>query len=148
MYYHLKVKNQRPWLKAESCRVLLTGMTRRGPDGIFHPVELAVAPQYVWAPAELTPPVITLAREQVLDFGVVPEGAAEFRPLLYSLAHNFQGYVHANEAVRYHLAIEAANYSSRRNQVFEVAWDGQWSYEPATMSQHLRIREIVESTAS
>lgn len=118
-------------------------MTRRGPDGIFHPIDLAVSPQYVWAPAELTPPVITLAKEQVLDLGMVPEGAAEFRPLLYSLPNNFQGYVHANEAVRYHLAIEAANYSSKQNQVFEVAWDGQWSYEPGTMSQHLRIREIL-----
>jgi hypothetical protein len=142
MYYHLKVINDRPWLKAENCRVELKALSRRGPDQVFHRVRLAVPSQYVWAPAELTPSLITLAKERVLDFGFVMENGAQFRPTLYSFPNNFQGYVAANEAVRFHLSIEANNYSSPKEHIFEVAWDGQWSHEPETMSQHLVIRVV------
>jgi len=142
MFYHMKVVNQRPWLPALNCRVLLRGLTKRGPDSFFHPVPMAVPTQFVWAPAEITPPVITVVREQILDFGIVGEGQAMFVPRLYSVANNFQGLVGANEAVRFQLQIEASNFSASTYQVFEVAWDGQWSFAPATMAQHLRIREI------
>jgi hypothetical protein len=37
-YYHLKVVNQRPWLPTPNCRVLLNSLSRRGPDGQFHPI--------------------------------------------------------------------------------------------------------------
>ena len=141
MYYHLRVVNERRWLPATNCRVLLKGLSRRGPDGIFHPVPMAVPLHFVWAPAEITPPVITLVSEQILDFGYVAEKKKLFVPTLYSYANNFQGFVGPNEAVRFHLAIEATNFSAVRYQVFEVAWDGEWSHEPQTMAQHLRIRE-------
>lgn len=142
MFYHLRVINRRPWLPALNCRVLLKGLMRRGPDNIFHPTPMAVPTQFVWAPAEITPPVITLVREQVLDFGIIAENGQRFEPRLYSFAVNFGGFVQANEAVRYQLQIEASNFPASRIQVFEVAWDGQWDFNSATMSQHLRLREI------
>jgi hypothetical protein len=42
MYYHLKVVNKRPWLPIKNCRVLLVGLSRRGPDNVFHPSPLVV----------------------------------------------------------------------------------------------------------
>jgi len=145
MYFHLKVVNDRRWLPATNCRVLLMGLSRRGPDNIFHPIPMAVPLNFVWAPSEITPPVITLVKEQILDFGYVPENGNKFVPTLYSYANNFQGLVGPNEAVRFHLEIQATNFSAGRYQVFEVAWDGQWSYEPQTMARHLRLREIRET---
>jgi hypothetical protein len=143
MYYHLRIVNERRWLPAANCRVLLKGLSRRGPDGQFHPVPMAVPLQFVWAPAEITPPVISVVNERILDFGWVSEDSHRFVPTLYSYANNFQGYVGANESVRYHLEIEATNFTTESYQVFETSWDGTWSHEPATMARHLIIREII-----
>jgi predicted MPP superfamily phosphohydrolase len=141
MFYHLKVINQRPWLPAQSCRVMLMGLSRRDPSGIFQPVPMPVPFQFVWAPAEITPPSITLVREQVLDLGYILENGSAFVPRLYGIPNNFRGFVGPNEAVRYQLQIEAVN-SSSPLYVVEVAWDGVWSYDPDTMMHHLSIRHI------
>jgi hypothetical protein len=145
MFYHLKVINQRGWLPAENCRVMLVGLSKRDPSGIFQPGPLAVAGQFVWAPAEFTPPTITLLREQVLDLGYVEENGKAFIPRLYAIPYNLQC-IGANEAMRFHLQIEAINLVSSI-YVIEVAWDGNWSYEPATMRQHLPVR-MIPSTAA
>jgi|ERR1700691_2100496 hypothetical protein len=142
MYYHLKVVNERRWLPVTNCRVLLKGLSKRGPDGHFHALPMAVPLQFVWAPAEITPPVITVLAENILDFGFVSEDTHQFVPVLYSYSNNFKGYVGPNEAVRFHVEIEASNFSSIRYQVFEVSWDGTWSHDPRVMAQHLIIREI------
>lgn len=144
MYYHLKVVNAHPWLAVHNCRVLLKGISRRGPDGRFHPVPMAVPIPYVWAPAEAMPQQVTIAKEQVMDFGCLAEGADHFRPLLQTYPNNFQGYVRKGEAVRYYLEVDATNFTSPRPHVFEVAWDGQWFFEVEKMEQHLRVSEINE----
>jgi hypothetical protein len=144
MYYHLKVVNIRPWLTVHNCRVLLKALSRRGPDGQFHPVPMAVPLQFIWAPSEDTPSEITITNEHVLDFGRLVEGGDRFAPMLRWYANNFEGLVRKNEAVRYYLEINASNFVSRRYYVFEVACDGEWHFEPEKMQQHLRIREIVE----
>lgn len=144
MYYHLKVVNKRPWLPIKNCRVLLMGISRRGPDNVFHPSPLVVPSQLVWAPASFAPILVTVTKEQIVDLGNIREGDEAFRPALYSIPNNFAGFVKANEAVRLELAIEADNFSSRRYKVFEVAWDGIWEFEPEKMVNHLRIREILE----
>ncbi|MDP3515173.1 MAG: hypothetical protein Q8S20_20715, partial [Sulfuritalea sp.] len=141
-YYHVKVINKRPWLTVANCGVYLCGISRRGPDGIFHPVPMPVPLQYVWAPAEVTPSVIAVTREHVLDFGSIAEGQDCFRPQLYSYSNNFQGIVRKGEALRYQLEIRGSNFVSKRYQTFEVAWDGQWKHTQSEMEQHLRIREI------
>jgi hypothetical protein len=58
---------------------------------------------------------------------------------------NFQGFVGRNEDVRFHLQIEAVNFISAI-YVVEVSWDGQWSYVPAEMKQHLPIRIVPSPT--
>ena len=120
------------------------GLSRRGPDNIFHRSRLVVPSQLVWAPASFAPVLVTVTKEQIVDLGNIQEGDDAFRPALYSTPNNFMGYVKAGEAVRYELAIEADNFASYRNTVVEVAWDGQWQFEPEKMENHLLIREIHE----
>jgi hypothetical protein len=139
MFYHLRVINQRRWLSAENCRIMLVGLSRRDPSNIFQPIPMPVPFQFVWAPAESTPSDVTITREQVLDLGYIPENGDRFIPRLYVFPNNFQGFVGANEAVRFQLQIEAVGFSSPI-YVLEVAWGGQWSYNPETMRRHLPIR--------
>lgn len=142
LYFHLKVVNKRPWLPVKNCKVLLMGMSRRGPDNEFHSLPLVVPSQLVWAPKSFSPVLVTITKDRILDLGNILEGDDAFRPALYSTPNNFQGFVKKNEAVRYELAVEADNFISTRNTVLEVAWDGRWEFEPEKMENHLRIREI------
>jgi hypothetical protein len=140
--YHLKVVNERPWISPKNCRVLLKGMTKRQPNGEFIPIPFAVPYQFVWAPAEVTPTIVTIAHEQIFDFGRLPEVQPCFAPAFYSYPNNFSGVVRANEAIRYALQIVSDGYVSQTYQVFEVAWDGQWTSNREEMQTHLAIREI------
>jgi hypothetical protein len=144
MFYHLKVINKRPWLPIKNCRVLLMGISRRGPDNVFHPSPLVVPSQLIWAPASFAPTLVAVTKEQIVDLGNIREGDSAFRLALYSTPNNFAGLVGKDEAVRFELAIEADNFSSSRYKVIEVAWDGIWEFEPEKMENHLRIREIRE----
>jgi hypothetical protein len=139
MFFHLRVVNQRRWLPAQNCRVMLVGLSRRDPSGLFQPVPLSFPVQLVWTPLEFTPPVITLLREHILDFGYVEEQGDKFIPRLYATPVNFRGYVGPNEAVRFQLKIEATNFTSPIYAI-EVAWDGVWSFVPDEMGHHLPIR--------
>jgi hypothetical protein len=141
-FYHLKVVNKRRWVSPKNCRVLLKTMSIRGPDGIFHPIPMAVPLHFVWAPAEITPALVAIEDEQVFDFGLVTEKAKVFIPRLYSMSNNFQGIVAVNQAIRYSLQIVSDTYVSPRYQVFEVAFDGVWTPDRLEMQNHLRIREI------
>ena len=42
MFYHLRMINQQAWLPAPNCRVMLRGLSRRDPRGIFQLVGLSV----------------------------------------------------------------------------------------------------------
>lgn len=144
MWYTLKVVNRRPWLVARNCRVLLTGISRRGPDGVYRPETFPVPRQYWWAPSESTPTEVSVPKEHVFDLGFLHEDpAAVFTPTLYSQPNDFPGFVGINESVRYSLAISADNFHSKTYQVFEVSWDGQWDASPEIMAKHLTVREIL-----
>jgi hypothetical protein len=142
IYYHLKVINRRSSISAINCRVLLKKIWRKAPNGSFLKANLAVPVIYVWAPAEITPPYINLRNEHVLDFGRINQNEKRFQPLLLSYANNFEGFVQPNDTVRFGLEIVSDNFISKRLQIFEVAWNGQWSSNLETMGQNLQIREI------
>jgi hypothetical protein len=142
VFYHLKVVNGRNWAPARNCRVILRSVSKRLPSQQFRETELAVPPQFVWAPSEITPAAVTLSTEHTLDFGRVAEGESQFLPVLYIYPNDFQGSVSAGEAVRYVLEVEADGFVAKRLQVFEVAWDGQWSDNLDLMAQHLTVREV------
>lgn len=146
MWYTLKVVNKRPWRACPNCRVLLVGVSRRGPDGMYRPESFPVPRQFCWAPSESTPTEITLGREHVFDLGFLTDSPmAVFTPNLYSVPNNFPGYVGINQSVRYSLAVAAENFYSPTYQVFEVSWDGQWNESPEEISRHLTVREVTQS---
>lgn len=145
IYYHLKVINHRSWVSAKNCRILLRSIYRQGPNRQFQPVPLPVPPQFVWSPAPVTPPLITLTRGEIIDFGRLTENATRFEPVLYWYPNNFQGYVEQNDVVRYCLEIVADGYTSKRYHVFEVAWNGEWSENLDEMAKNLIIREITQT---
>jgi hypothetical protein len=141
-YYHLKVVNTRPWHSPQNCCVLLKDIQKRGPDGKFYPIRFPVPRQFIWAPAELAPRLVPVQKEQVLDFGRVNEANPRFEPLLYSYSNNFEGFVGSNEAVRYFLEIVSDGYTSHQTQVFEVAFNGNWSPDRLKMQENLKICEV------
>jgi hypothetical protein len=142
IYYHLRVSNKRSWSIANNCKVVLRTIARRLPNGDFQRVPLAVEPSFVWAPAETTPPVIELSHDQTVDFGRVVEAGEQFEPVLNRYPNNFDGFVASGQAVRYSLEVVADGFKTNRLQVFEVAWNGQWSDNLDTMSHNLTIREV------
>jgi hypothetical protein len=142
IFYHLKVVNKRSTVNATNCRVLLKRIWRKVPNGEFQEVSLTVPLTFVWAPAESTPPYINLRKEQVLDFGCVIEGQDRFRPVLLSYTNNFQGFVRVGEIVRFGLEIVSDNFVSPHLQVFQIAWNGQWSDNLDVMAQNLQIQEV------
>lgn len=146
IYYHLKVVNSRPWSIAKNCKVLLKAISKELPSGEFQNQPLNTNPSFIWTPAEITPQAINLAREQAFDFGFLQENGQDFRPVLNITPNNFQGFVRANQKIRFSLQVYADNYISEKYQVFEVAWNGNWSDNMDTMAQNLTIREIVNQT--
>ena len=142
IFYHRKVVNKRSPINATNCRVLLKKIWRKVTNGVFQEVSLTVPLTFVWAPSEITPPYINLRKEHVLDFGIVIEGQDHYRPVLLSYTNNFQGFVRFGEIVRFGLEIVSDNFVSPYLQVFEVAWNGQWSDDLDVMAQNLLIQEI------
>lgn len=142
IYYHLKVINHRHWFSSRNCRVILKQIFKKGPDDGFHPVPYVVPLQFTWSPAEFTPPVITINKDQVLDLGCIVEDENFFRPTLYSYSNNFQGFVKANESLRYYLEIVSDNFVSKEPKIIEVSWNGQWSDNLDDMKQNLIVKEV------
>jgi len=144
IYYHLRVENSRRWAVAKNCRVLLREVYKREPNGEFQRLPLVVPLHYVWSPREWSPAFKSVSDNEVLDFGSISEISDRFNPKFYVTSANFEGYVEANEVVRYGLSIVADNFVSPNLQVFEVAWDGRFSENLDEMSRSLNIREITE----
>jgi hypothetical protein len=145
IYYHLKIINKRKWITVKNCKVILTSLHRKGPDGQFHLVPLIVPLQYIWSPAEWAPIQQTFNDEAVLDFGKVIEGFNRFEPTLYVISNNFKGFIGPNEVVRYTLQVLAENYIGKRTQTFEVAWDGNFNDNLDIMERGLIVREVKDN---
>ncbi len=142
IFYHLQVKNLSKTVSAKNCRVLLKKLWLRVPNGEYQEIELTVPLTFIWSPREITPPYITIVKEQVLDFGILIEGENLFRPVLLSYTNNFRGFIQPNGAIRYGLEIVSDDFVSKNLQVFEVAWNGGWSDNLDSMAQNLQIKEV------
>lgn len=142
IFYYLIVVNSRSWARAKNCRVVLQKIWRKLPNGAFREVPLTTPATFAWSPSETTPPYITLVKEQILAFGIVIEGQDHFRPVLLFILENFQGFVRANEIVRFGLEIVSDDFVSSHLQVFEVAWNGHWNDNLDVMAQNLQIQEV------
>jgi hypothetical protein len=142
IYYHLKVVNNKKWVTAKNCRVVITDIHKKGPDGNFHRLPLVVPLQLVWTPAELAPVLQTFGDQEICDFGRLIEGDVAFYPTLYAIPNNFLGSVGVNEAVRYTLNIKAENFISTKVWVVEVSWDGTFSDNMDIMERSLIVKNI------
>jgi len=142
IYYHLKATNTRRWAVARNCRVILTTIYLREGDQEFRAAPIPVPPQFVWAPAELTPIVVDLSGEHVIDFGRITEHAGLFEPVLYSYANDFKGLLGPNQAIRYELQAFSGGSPLGPSVIYEVEWNGQWSDSLDTMAQNLAITPI------
>lgn len=144
IFYHLRLKNSTTWTSPTGCRVLLTGIHRRLPNGEFMPKPQHVPIPFVWAPAGLSSSQVTISDCATLDFGQVTNGGNYFEPRLSVMPHNFHGYVGPNEAVRYTLQAEGDTPFKCSPVTYEVAWDGNWSENLDKMAQYLTIRRVGE----
>lgn len=144
IYYHLRVENSRRWAVAKNCRVLLREVYKREPNGEFRRLPLVVPLHYVWSPAEWSPALKSVSDNEVLDFGSISEISNRFNPKFYVTSANFEGYVKANEVIRYGLSIVADNFVSPNLQIFEVGWNGKFSENLDEMSRNLNIKEVTD----
>jgi hypothetical protein len=142
IYYHMRVTNSRWWASARRCRVLLREVHRRGPDQQFHALPMPVPIQFHWAPRGYAPLEVDVSHEQTLDFGTITEHEERFAPALTVMLASFDGFVRANEAIRYSLQLCADGYKSECYHTFEVAWNGKWSPDLDEMSRNLVLRKI------
>lgn len=142
IYYHLKVINERRWKTLHNCRVLLTEIRRKHPDGEFHIDSFPVPRQFMWAPADLSPIMVDFRTDRIFDFGVLWFPDATYKPALYPQGGQLNPNVGRNEAVRYRLQVVADNLPHHKGQLFEVAFDGTCSEDIDEMSRHLVIREV------
>jgi hypothetical protein len=85
IYYHLKASNTRRWAVARNCRIILTAIYRRGPDQQFRASLVPVPPQFVWAPAELTPIVINLPESRLSTSGALSKAATGSSPFFMDI---------------------------------------------------------------
>jgi hypothetical protein len=146
MYFHLKVVNSRDYVPARDCRVLLTAIKRRRPDGkTFEPVPMPVPVQFVWSPLGESPQNAVVTKQRVFDFGYVVENGTKFVPAFYTQLNNFEGFVLKDQVLRFYLEIDAANFASRSSQIFEVGWNGQWDEAPDKMRHNLVISEVKDA---
>jgi hypothetical protein len=146
IYYHLKVTNARRTVPATHCIVRLKEVRRKSSTGNFENVSSAVPLEFTWAP-EGNDRYITLVNDHVFDFGRVIEGENRFSPCLTRSLFAFKGFVYANDVVQYGLEIVSDNFVSPHLQIFEVAWNGQWSDDLDAMADHLRIREVTSEAS-
>jgi hypothetical protein len=146
MYVHLKLVNQRRWLAARECRVMLTDIATGGPDGFLHRNNLAVPLQVVWAPAEGPDKARrfrNVVKDQILDFFRITSRGLRIEPSLYETTKTLDEALHQpTRPVWFFLEIEAVNFTRAATQVFEVAWTGSWSKEISEMEKELHVREV------
>jgi len=144
-YEHLWLPNSSRTV-ARNCRVLLQGVARMQPNGVFTQQLVPIPLQFTWSPSEM-PPLrrdITRMGRDIIDLGFVVRGqAARFQPQFYvtPVGHDYS--VSPESAVRYFVQVVADNGVSPIH-MFEVAWDGNWDDNPATMRDHLKIKDVTK----
>jgi hypothetical protein len=127
-FYHLNALNKGP-LTLSDCRILLTGMRRRGPNGSWTDIQFLVPFPFIWSGDESGPEHVAITTARVFDFGALTVGHRDrFTPRLRYEPVGFEAYgcVHRGEAMRYDLTVDARNYWAAKPQTFEVSWDGKF----------------------
>lgn len=143
VYHHLIVRNRRAWSPAEKVRVLVVGVSKRGPTGKYA-AEPVIAPlQLTWAfPTfhELFPTIADTP--ETCDLGFLEEGTGRFILSTYISPNNFRGYITKGSAMQVNIIASAHNAKFPKPLRLEISWDGQWSNDLNEMLEHLLVREV------
>jgi hypothetical protein len=138
--FHLWVRNSKPWVPIDSCRVLLRSMEKKkGGDLVFTPIFFPVPRQFIWSPAEYAPQQNTVSFDAVLDFGVLSEGRGRFELIHHTQGGVFEPFVYAGETMRYVVEAVGVGYYDPNHLIIEVFWDGIFPQKSADVPNHLRI---------
>jgi len=140
MYYHLDVLNERPTSVAKECKVALIAFQKQEVNGNWQEQSLLVPPYFYWAPLDNpNNPLMDIYDYKRFDFLLLKEGSDNIGLRLNRPFHLIDWNIYANSRMRYTLQVEAKNGRSNRH-IFEVAWDGKWTYDnPNSIS----IKEII-----
>ena len=141
-YYHLKVINKSNWQLAKHCRVLLTGMYKKDSKGLFVYTEFNALHPFEWTPAEDDKEYVDITDSHVFDFGRIYENVNSFKVATRRYPNNFKGILMPNETIRYCLQIDAVGFRQKKDHIFEVTWNGQWSDDEEKMKNNVKIREV------
>ncbi len=141
-YYHLKVVNKSNWQLAKHCRVLLTGMYKMDSKGSFVYTEFNALHPFEWSPSENGKEYVDITDSHVFDFGRIYENFNSFKVATRWYPNNFKGILMPNEIIRYCLKIDAVGFRQKKDQIFEVTWNGQWSDDEEKMKNNVKIREV------
>lgn len=148
-FYHLRVRNKRRWT-ASHARVKIIKLTKKYQGREDWKQRTAVC--LVWT--TLPSPKLYLLDvlgldEEACNLGFIIKGRSFQLDAMdpARIGQNekwppgFDGFVHANEAMR--LELVAVAETARSNILhLEITWDGQWRDEPAEMQKHLVVRAI------
>ncbi len=130
-YFHLKIRNRRPWSPAKDARVLMEQIARRIPDGSFFPEPLVYPAWLSWTPANSGQLLRTIYDTETCDLGYLEQKADRFRLSTGSAPSGSQPFVLANSPI--HIRIAASGQNATSKPLFlEIAWDGKWPTLPGT----------------
>jgi len=139
-YYHLRVVNGRKGSPAQHVRVLLAKIFQSAADGTWADQSFSGPLQLTWQFPQAHPQYPLIGPDDISDLGCIIKGK-QFSITPYIVPNNFNGYVGPNQRIKVEIIAVADNGQSK--PVFiEIAWDGNWSDDPAEMGRHLVVKEV------
>lgn len=131
-YFYLVLQNERDE-PAKNVRVLLKRFCKKQNGNFDDWCEYSPSLQVVWSPAESTPMVISINKEQTVDFLRLEQDGNSFvlKPLLYVTPNDFKENLKPGDCVRFELEIVAEYFE--KIQTFEINFSSIPSH--TTLSQ-------------
>ena len=142
VYYHITLTNERSWRPAEHVRLVVTGILKQRPGGLYTPEPLVAPLQLTWVYPGFHELLPTITSSDTCDLGYLDENTSRFTLALYQTPNNFTGYVAAGESMLVNIIASAHNYESKSPLVLRISWDGKWCEDMTELQQHLVIEKV------
>ena len=117
-------------------------MYKKDSQGLFVHTEFNALHPFEWTPAEDGKEYVDITDSQVFDFGKIHENTNSFNVATRRYPNNFKGTLKPNDTIRYCLKIDAVGFRQKKDQIFEVTWNGQWSDDENIMKNYITIKEV------
>ena len=150
-YYWLRIVNSRRRVAVRKCRVLLTGLWDRGPDGkgkrraLLLPAPLQV--HWCYPHRYTGQDRLILDRDfrdwYAMDFVHLVKDGPDIALLgVYTRPYSFKGDVKPDKPITYRLQVLAEDFVPKWDQAFEVSWEGGWSDDLELMKKKLVVKDV------